>query len=682
MKLIELELINFRQHRSFVHQFSDGITAILGPNGAGKSSLVEAIAFALYGSSVIRGKVESVKSLTASKREAVKVKLIFEHAAAIYRVERGTNDAEIFRGGEPEPIASGTRAVTARVSEILGMTYQEFLSAYYTEQKGLEFLTGQKGATERERFILRLMGYDKVELAQEVLREDRKTKRQEVAAYQAISSDRGTLVDKHEKLIASTQKASRALEQMTLALISAEETYHKYQREFQVESERKAAALTTIQKIALFESQIKDRAQSILALQSQIKKISEELVTQHDQDLATLHTEIAAAKIQLSDLEAEFNRAQGQSFSQIATLKSELDQLSQKLADAVEAQAKSELDPASTVCPTCRQEFGAGYQKYIEHLKSELAEVRGNIEQKQSALVALESAQNAHNSAFYAQKKQLDGQISRLHDLIQQEQVKQSRRQDLEQNENRFVELQAERVDLERQYSELEAGLKSSGYSADQFKAAESSFESAQSFLNVARLQRTKSEGELNVQQALLAEAKSHLDDFDLRLRKVAVYQQELDLLEVADALFSGFRKQLNAELKPRLAEVASDYLNEITEGRYVEVIINENFEPQISDHNGPLDVISGGEQDVLHLSMRLALSSLLFERSGHAFSLLILDEVFGALDENRRSNVLALLEKLGAQFEQVLLITHVDEVKDWVPNVINLDYYEEAGDQ
>jgi exonuclease SbcC len=77
---------------------------------------------------------------------------------------------------------------------------------------------------------------------------------------------------------------------------------------------------------------------------------------------------------------------------------------------------------------------------------------------------------------------------------------------------------------------------------------------------------------------------------------------------------------------------------------------------------------------------MRISLSHMLAERAGQHFSLLILDEVFGSLDEGRRGNVLSLLEKLRNRFEQIIIITHLEDVKDGVQHLIQVEYDEVSG--
>ena len=70
----------------------------------------------------------------------------------------------------------------------------------------------------------------------------------------------------------------------------------------------------------------------------------------------------------------------------------------------------------------------------------------------------------------------------------------------------------------------------------------------------------------------------------------------------------------------------------------------------------------------------------MIAERAGQTFSLLILDEVFGSLDEARRFNVVELLRGLQDRFEQVILITHIEPVREGVDRVITVRYDADTG--
>ena len=59
---------------------------------------------------------------------------------------------------------------------------------------------------------------------------------------------------------------------------------------------------------------------------------------------------------------------------------------------------------------------------------------------------------------------------------------------------------------------------------------------------------------------------------------------------------------------------------------------------------------------------------------------MLILDEIFGSLDEERRASVIALLRSLSDRFPQVILITHVEGLHDAFDRLIRMSYDVESG--
>ena len=156
--------------------------------------------------------------------------------------------------------------------------------------------------------------------------------------------------------------------------------------------------------------------------------------------------------------------------------------------------------------------------------------------------------------------------------------------------------------------------------------------------------------------------------------------QHDRRLHEELDRAFSDLRTDLNAQLRPELSEIASGFLSDLTDGRYGELELNEDYAVTVLEEGVPKPVISGGEEDVANLVLRLAISQMIAERSGQAFSLLILDEVFGSLDEARRLHVLQLLRRLHDRFAQVIVITHIESVRDGLDRVLTVRFDEERG--
>ena len=128
------------------------------------------------------------------------------------------------------------------------------------------------------------------------------------------------------------------------------------------------------------------------------------------------------------------------------------------------------------------------------------------------------------------------------------------------------------------------------------------------------------------------------------------------------------------------MSELASAFLTELTDDRYDELELDDSYNLTVIEDGVPKPVISGGEEDSANLCLRLAISQMIAERAGQSFSLLILDEVFGSLDEARRQNVVELLRGLQDRFEQVILITHIEQVREGLDRVIHVRYDEESG--
>jgi DNA repair protein SbcC/Rad50 len=75
--------------------------------------------------------------------------------------------------------------------------------------------------------------------------------------------------------------------------------------------------------------------------------------------------------------------------------------------------------------------------------------------------------------------------------------------------------------------------------------------------------------------------------------------------------------------------------------------------------------LFSGGEQDVANLCLRIALSRALARQRGTEAGFIILDEVFGSQDLERRRALIEQLKDLRRDFRQVFVVSHFDDVVD-----------------
>ena len=81
-----------------------------------------------------------------------------------------------------------------------------------------------------------------------------------------------------------------------------------------------------------------------------------------------------------------------------------------------------------------------------------------------------------------------------------------------------------------------------------------------------------------------------------------------------------------------------------------------------------------------MNLVLRLGVSQMIADRAGQPLSLLVLDEIFGSLDDVRQGNVMHLLRGLASRFPQVVLISHVEGVRESLDRVLRVRYDDATG--
>jgi exonuclease SbcC len=228
--------------------------------------------------------------------------------------------------------------------------------------------------------------------------------------------------------------------------------------------------------------------------------------------------------------------------------------------------------------------------------------------------------------------------------------------------------------------AELSAKRDALAFSEQSFTAARDAYEQAASLFRSAELASVTADAEVVAARAALDTATQAVADLERAEARLADLNSDRRVHDELDRAFGDIRTDLNLELRPELSDRASGYIRELTDGRYSELELDDQYNVIVLEDAIPKPVISGGEEDLANLVLRLAISEMIAERAGQAFSLLILDEVFGSLDESRRHNVVDLLRRLQDRFEQVILITHIESVREGLDRVVTVRYDEESG--
>ncbi len=164
----------------------------------------------------------------------------------------------------------------------------------------------------------------------------------------------------------------------------------------------------------------------------------------------------------------------------------------------------------------------------------------------------------------------------------------------------------------------------------------------------------------------------------DARRQHAQLAQLESDARHVARVadLLADFRNTVVGSVGPRLATQAADLFAELTDHEYDRLEVDpDTYQLQISDAGRlyGLERFSGSEVDLANLALRVAISEHIHFQSGGSVGLLVLDEVFGPLDEDRKSRMLLALERLRGRFRQILVVTHDSEIKDQLPSAIEV---------
>jgi exonuclease SbcC len=790
MQIRRLRLQNFRQHADTVLELDRGLTGIVGPNGAGKTTLLEAIAWAIYGQPAARGNKDSIRRRGAPPRSRVEVELDFQLGPHRYRIVRSLGNAQLFQDGDPAPIANSLGTVTERVTRLLGMTREEFFSTYFTGQKELAIMA-QMTAPERAQFLSRVLGYERLRIAQQRLRDQRKL------VQVALEVRQSELTDPRQ-LLADEELAAERLR-------DAEESSAR----FAAAHQNAAAALTTLRPEA---ERWEALQHAVVSLEGDLKvaehgaEAAREQFSRLDRELAealgakTRLDELLPALAPLAALRAERDLLDGQREAagnrrsleaRQAELRRQLERVERRLAElpareeterAVAARAAAqeslarigqdaearrtawvrEKQDAETQrknllaqyedlkeqrrrlqdagpdgnCPTCSRPLGTEYENVLGVLGRQLEEVefqgkyyRQRIEQLQAepadlvalardreqldeegqrltGLVAGLEQQAAEGTRLVAERAGLAAQIAELSATIArtperydearhaevrrqiaglepQALVAERLRAAAERAEDlvrRAAESEQELSRREAQTREFRERLTGLGWSAETFERIRAELRGAERAVQQAEVGNARAAGELTAALGQRAEVGRRRDERERRAGEVQRLADQVLLQTELDRALGDLRTDLNNTLRPDLSELASGFLRDLTSGRYTDFELDEDYVATIVDDGVAKPVISGGEEDVANLALRLAISQMIAERAGQPLSLLVLDEIFGSLDEERRAAVLDLLRNLADRFPQVILITHVESVRDGFDRVIRLSYDVEHG--
>lgn len=177
-----------------------------------------------------------------------------------------------------------------------------------------------------------------------------------------------------------------------------------------------------------------------------------------------------------------------------------------------------------------------------------------------------------------------------------------------------------------------------------------------------------------------------NLDNVRRRLKEIDVELDEVrDTRSLYQQLQTAFSKKgipamMIETALPELELEANRLLTRMSDGRMHVALktqratqagdTTETLDIDISDELGTrsYDLYSGGESFRINFALRVALSKMLARRAGAQLRTLFIDEGFGTQDEDGRGRLIEAINVVQDDFDLVLVITHIDELRDSFP--------------
>jgi len=335
-------------------------------------------------------------------------------------------------------------------------------------------------------------------------------------------------------------------------------------------------------------------------------------------------------------------------------------------------------------------------EPYRQNLSDRLSEIQKLLEtesfcvKERQRLSMLEEQAKAlgYNPAAHEQCREKESELA----------LNENRWQEVQQAKAALQPIQREIIDLTNQIAADEKELKQIEGSVEQQKAALDEFSA-----NLPDLQKAKKEfdtvqaetNRIRLEKGAAEQLVSVLESLKKQKQEVIREREEVNLqisqLKYLEKAFSknGIPAILIDQALPEIEEHANLILGKLTDERMsVRFSTQKEYKDKnredkietlaifISDETGSreYELFSGGEAFRINFAIRLALSHILTKRAGARLQMLVIDEGFGSQDEEGRQRLIEAIIAVQDDYKKILVITHLDELKDAFPSRIEVE--------
>ena len=685
---IHLRLSGFLSYRDPVEVDFSGfsLACISGHNGAGKSSLLDAITWALFGQA--RKRDDSLVNLGS---KAAEVALTFEYEGNVYRVLRilprgkpSTLEFQILDDrpktidhgrwstvhtqGTWRPLTERTlRETQTRIEQILHLDYETFVNAAFFLQGKADQFT-QQTAGKRKEVLSNILGLETWEAYKERAADRRKVLEEEV-----IGIDR-SIADIDAELAEEEPRKQRLKElEADLNRLSAA----RKAQENALEDIKKAAASLDQQLAAerarLEEERraLKEQEQAVSAQRSAIGELTAQIESA-GKSLAQAEEKVARRN------ELEANRSEAR--EEHAKLKAENDLLKTGM-DELKARIHQLEVAEGATCPLCGQELSEAHRRStLKQLNQDGREKGDRFRANKSAMEEL-AKRIADCEAKIAALE--DAERERLTSSISVTQL--TERVELIRNAVKNWETAGA-----RRLKGIEKILAGKKYAVEAQKPSVNLDEAERALLDLQEQENRLNQevGAARQKVSVLAQQRARKAGLGSAREALALQIGRFKALERAFGK-DGVPALLIEQALPEIESRANELLDRLSDGQMsIHFVtqagykdkkredLKETLDIQISDAAGVRDyeMYSGGEAFRVNFAIRLALSEVLAQRKGARLQTLVVDEGFGSQDTQGRQRLIEAINLVKDDFAKILVITHLDELKDAFPTRIEVE--------
>lgn len=246
----------------------------------------------------------------------------------------------------------------------------------------------------------------------------------------------------------------------------------------------------------------------------------------------------------------------------------------------------------------------------------------------------------------------------------------------LKDAQKNIITLQEEIAAIDVNKKETEADIKALEFNENKHQKIKEKINNLTVKINMEKEQEIHLAADLKITKNNLKNKNESIEKAKSIKKQVESYKDNIEVNAAVNEIMTNLRVNLSSKIAPKIGEYTSDFLREITDGLYQNILIDENYNIKVivDDEEWPIAQLSGGEQDVVNLCMRLAISQIILEAKNVPYNMIILDEIFGSQDEERKMAIIDVIGKLKSIFPQIILITHIGEVKDKADSIVNIE--------